>query len=177
MSCKDQARASSRVLKPRTTGLEVLQKLGHLHALLTSSHDCSRSGLACSWNAPTSFFFCLNEMTPDLEASLPPTDSRRRGDVRALEQGRYTEVHSPMHAYRHCTAALLQVRYGPLGKFLLKPLLAPGFACPHLQAVIVCCCRCQVLLRFPLPFFCFTSSHKQEYLACTPCVSLVRSGF
>ncbi|KAI0785997.1 Oxysterol-binding protein-domain-containing protein [Abortiporus biennis] len=43
-------------------------------------------------NAPeyygfTSFGTTLNEITPDLEGRLPPTDSRFRPDVRALEEG------------------------------------------------------------------------------------------
>ena len=43
-------------------------------------------------------------MTPELQASLPPTDSRWRADLRALEEGRYAEVlqrpcHLPLHAY------------------------------------------------------------------------------
>ncbi|TCD67530.1 hypothetical protein EIP91_012284 [Steccherinum ochraceum] len=43
-------------------------------------------------NAPeyygfTSFGITLNEITPDLEGHLPPTDSRLRPDVRALEEG------------------------------------------------------------------------------------------
>jgi oxysterol-binding protein-related protein 3/6/7 len=35
----------------------------------------------------TSFGITLNEMTSDLEGFLPPTDSRYRPDVRALEEG------------------------------------------------------------------------------------------
>lgn len=35
----------------------------------------------------TSFGVTLNELTPDLDGHLPPTDSRRRPDVRALEEG------------------------------------------------------------------------------------------
>jgi oxysterol-binding protein-related protein 3/6/7 len=35
----------------------------------------------------TSFAITLNEITPDLEGKLPPTDSRFRPDVRALEEG------------------------------------------------------------------------------------------
>ncbi|KAH9946839.1 Oxysterol-binding protein-domain-containing protein [Amylocystis lapponica] len=43
-------------------------------------------------NAPefygfTSFGITLNEITPDLEGRLPPTDSRLRTDMRALEEG------------------------------------------------------------------------------------------
>ena len=43
-------------------------------------------------NAPdlygfTAFGITLNEITPDLEGRLPPTDSRYRTDVRALEEG------------------------------------------------------------------------------------------
>jgi hypothetical protein len=35
----------------------------------------------------TSFAITLNEITPDLQRKLPPTDSRHRPDVRALEEG------------------------------------------------------------------------------------------
>ena len=35
----------------------------------------------------TYFGITLNEITPDLEGRLPPTDSRLRPDVRALEEG------------------------------------------------------------------------------------------
>jgi len=35
----------------------------------------------------TSFGMTLNEITGDLEGKLPPTDSRHRPDVRALEEG------------------------------------------------------------------------------------------
>ena len=35
----------------------------------------------------TAFGITLNEITPDLEGRLPPTDSRLRPDVRALEEG------------------------------------------------------------------------------------------
>ena len=34
----------------------------------------------------------LNEMTPGLEARLPPTDTRWRRDLRALETGDYAEA-------------------------------------------------------------------------------------
>ena len=34
----------------------------------------------------------LNEMTPRLEARLPPTDTRWRRDLRALETGDYAEA-------------------------------------------------------------------------------------
>lgn len=37
----------------------------------------------------------LNQMTPELDAVLPPTDSRRRPCLRALEDGHYSEVPSP----------------------------------------------------------------------------------
>lgn len=38
----------------------------------------------------------LNEMTPGLETKLPPTDVRRRGDLRALERGDYAQVTMPL---------------------------------------------------------------------------------
>ncbi|KAK9916372.1 hypothetical protein WJX75_001966 [Coccomyxa subellipsoidea] len=40
------------------------------------------------YNLPL-FSLRLNEMTPGLEVKLPPTDVRRRWDLRALEQGDY----------------------------------------------------------------------------------------
>jgi hypothetical protein len=40
----------------------------------------------------TSFATTLNEITPDIEPLLPPTDSRFRPDQRALEEGRVTEA-------------------------------------------------------------------------------------
>lgn len=36
----------------------------------------------------------LNEMTPGLEAKLPPNDSRWRQDLRAIETGDYAQVHT-----------------------------------------------------------------------------------
>ena len=36
----------------------------------------------------------LNEVTPELAALLPPTDSRRRGDIRALENGLFIQAPS-----------------------------------------------------------------------------------
>ncbi|KAG9099904.1 hypothetical protein FS749_000091 [Ceratobasidium sp. UAMH 11750] len=40
----------------------------------------------------TSFAITLNEITPDLEGVLPPTDSRLRPDQRAMEEGRVDEA-------------------------------------------------------------------------------------
>lgn len=40
----------------------------------------------------THFGITLNEITPDLEGKLPPTDSRFRPDVRALEEGDVDEA-------------------------------------------------------------------------------------
>ena len=34
----------------------------------------------------------LNEVTPDLARLLPPTDTRMRADIRALELGQYDQV-------------------------------------------------------------------------------------
>ena len=34
----------------------------------------------------------LNEMTPGLESKLPPTDTRWRQDLRAIEKGEYPQV-------------------------------------------------------------------------------------
>lgn len=52
--------------------------------LTQSVHGC-RLGL-------NAFSMQLNEMTPGLEAKLPPTDARRRQDLRALEQGNYAKA-------------------------------------------------------------------------------------
>ena len=45
----------------------------------------------------------LNEMAPGLEARLPPTDTRWRRDLRALETGDYAEAgrHPLGRPYRH----------------------------------------------------------------------------
>jgi hypothetical protein len=40
----------------------------------------------------TSFAITLNEITPDLEGVLPPTDSRLRPDQRAMEEGRVDDA-------------------------------------------------------------------------------------
>ena len=40
----------------------------------------------------TSWVLALNEVSPGLERLLPPTDTRLRADIRALEQGRYDQV-------------------------------------------------------------------------------------
>ena len=66
---------------------------------LPNAPKCEQLGApARRWQAPTSFFFRLNEMTEELKARLPPTDSRWRADVRAMEEGRYSEV---------CTVAVM----------------------------------------------------------------------
>jgi len=36
----------------------------------------------------TAFAITLNELTPEMLTNLPPTDSRLRPDMRALEEGR-----------------------------------------------------------------------------------------
>ena len=40
----------------------------------------------------TTFAIDLNHLTPEMQAKLPPTDSRRRQDVRLIEQGDYDKV-------------------------------------------------------------------------------------
>lgn len=45
----------------------------------------------------TSFGITLNEITPDLDGYLPPTDSRLRTDVRALEEGNLDLAESEKH--------------------------------------------------------------------------------
>lgn len=45
----------------------------------------------------TSFGITLNEITSDLEGKLPPTDSRLRPDVRALEHGQLDEAEQEKH--------------------------------------------------------------------------------
>ncbi len=46
----------------------------------------------------TKFGIELNELTPDLEDILPPSDSRLRPDQRALERGRFDEAERIKHA-------------------------------------------------------------------------------
>ena len=48
----------------------------------------------------------LNEMTPQQERELPPSDVRRRRDVRLCEEGRYEEV--------NCCGIGAQRRIGPI---------------------------------------------------------------
>lgn len=52
----------------------------------------------------------LNEMAPGLEAKLPPTDTRRRRDLRALEKGDYAKACQPYPATCRsmCTVASLE---------------------------------------------------------------------
>ena len=40
----------------------------------------------------TPWVLALNEVTPDLARVLPPTDTRLRADIRALELGQYDQV-------------------------------------------------------------------------------------
>ncbi|EME30877.1 oxysterol-binding protein-like protein [Galdieria sulphuraria] len=40
----------------------------------------------------TCFAITLNELTPNIEEKIPPTDSRRRPDQRALEESRFTDA-------------------------------------------------------------------------------------
>jgi hypothetical protein len=49
----------------------------------------------------------LNGLTPDLLAALPPTDSRRRPDVRALEEGRYEDAYALKAKLENALAAKL----------------------------------------------------------------------
>jgi len=63
------------------------------------SHQVDSSHFVVLWRATpwpksthdyygfTSFSITLNEITPDIADKLPPTDSRLRTDVRALEEG------------------------------------------------------------------------------------------
>ena len=85
------------VLSP--SGEIQMQLEGKWDESLAQKLDSSGSHLRILWkinpfprNAPeyygfTSFGITLNEITPDLEGHLPPTDSRLRPDVRALEEG------------------------------------------------------------------------------------------
>ena len=86
-------------------GRSVVSASGKPHAQLEGKWDeqmalkLDSSYLRVLWritpfpkNAPdlygfTGFGITLNEITPDLEGRLPPTDSRCRTDVRALEEG------------------------------------------------------------------------------------------
>ena len=40
----------------------------------------------------TPWVLALNEVTPDLECLLPPSDTRLRADIRALELGQYDQA-------------------------------------------------------------------------------------
>ena len=40
----------------------------------------------------TSWVMTLNEVSPELERLLPPTDTRLRADIRAVENGIYDQV-------------------------------------------------------------------------------------
>ena len=42
----------------------------------------------------SSWVMTLNETSPELEQLLPPTDTRLRADIRALEQGVYDKASS-----------------------------------------------------------------------------------
>lgn len=66
---------------------QLVQKLdaSHLRILWRMSHFPRN---APEYYGFTSFGITLNEITPDLEGRLPPTDSRFRPDVRALEEGK-----------------------------------------------------------------------------------------
>jgi hypothetical protein len=54
----------------------------------------------------TAFGITLNEITTDLEGKLPPTDSRFRPDVRALEEGNVNEA----EAHKTCLEELQRDR-------------------------------------------------------------------
>ncbi len=47
----------------------------------------------------TSWVMTLNETSPELEQLLPPTDTRMRADIRALEQGIYDKASSCAFPY------------------------------------------------------------------------------
>ena len=54
----------------------------------------------------------LNEIAPGLEARLPPTDTRWRRDLRALETGDYAEVGQPpfeQHSTHHCSQHMVRM--------------------------------------------------------------------
>ena len=94
----------SRCCGRRPPRLPTLRGMVPTCALLreySSSHIapiCEQTcGPARRWQAPTSFFFRLNEMTEELKLRLPPTDSRWRPDVRAMEEGRYSLVRTCAH--------------------------------------------------------------------------------
>ena len=77
---------------------------GRWHQSFSRLLDPAGSHLHVLWraapfppNAPqyygfTQFAIQLNEITPDIEGFLPPTDSRWRPDQRALEEGRVDEA-------------------------------------------------------------------------------------
>lgn len=61
----------------------------HVLQVLTQGADLSRWLCRLGLNV---FSMQLNEMVPGLEAQLPPTDTRRRRDLRALEKGDYAQA-------------------------------------------------------------------------------------
>lgn len=56
----------------------------------------------------TPWVITLNETSPDLEQLLPPTDTRLRADIRALEQGIYDKARKgpPLTCVHSCEISL-----------------------------------------------------------------------
>ena len=52
---------------------------------------CAHSGMTSRYGM-TRFVASMNQVVPGQQAKLPPSDSRQRPDLRALEQGRAKEV-------------------------------------------------------------------------------------
>lgn len=52
----------------------------------------------------------LNDAPPGLDALLPPSDVRKRQDIRLLEQGRYAEVRVPIQAPLWCSMPIHMAR-------------------------------------------------------------------
>ena len=76
----------------------------------------------------------LNEAAPDLARRLPPTDTRLRADIRALELGRYDEA-SPCDLLVRATNPCLAQIGSPLLSMLFHDPEAPTIACYPVSAV------------------------------------------
>ena len=59
-----------------------------MHAAL---HDAGCHCVSCRYSLNL-YSIQLLHMTPELTARVPPSDTRRRWDLRAMEQGRFAEV-------------------------------------------------------------------------------------
>ena len=109
----DMGRDFLYIDQPHTQSLEGCLE-GGIADLPLSKHS---SALCCQLEEScfcrfgmTSWVLALNEMSPGLQQLLPPTDTRMRADIRALEQGRYDQVRWA------CCALLHPATFPPLSR-------------------------------------------------------------